>query len=651
VLLEACAFESEAIRPFALWIDALRKLGPDAAADIFDGGDRDNRDRLLHGLSDIVGTAAAQQPAVLIFDDLQWGDESSAAALHYVARTNAERPLFGLLAARDTELRDNGPVQRALRELRHAGLLEELKLGPLSEEAVRALISERVPEAAAARLCGECGGNPLLAIELARADAAGDSGSSLDELVGERLARCDVDTAELLRWAAVLAPRIDIATLVRTTGLDPHRVGEALERAERLAMLLPAERGYRFSHDLVARSIYKDISPARRRRMHGRVAELLEQDTAMNLERAADLAHHATQSGDAALAARAMVSAGRLCLRFFANEEAATLARRGLQLAEQLYAAERVCLALDLHDVLLRATPLDDWEAAAGEYVALAEQALDHGALAHARLGYHMASYVRWMHGHWADAREGILQSERVSRGGSEEEHIIGMAEAAKCLAMLERDLTQADAMLMEAQSLATRSRIQHYAIPAALGMLRFHENALDQAEELFKEARTLAKSTGDRVNEFQAVEYLAMIEFERGRFDAAKAHCAVLLDLGSRLREGSEAPFARALDALCAYALTGETGALDTALAELRIADAKHRLAYTLTRAAWLDIERNCIAEAIARAGEALGYAEALDRPTEMMLAHAALARARRGQRQPLAAPPKRSARLRPRR
>ena len=42
---------------------------------------------------------------------------------------------------------------------------------------------------------------------------------------------------------------------------------------------------------------------------------------------------------------------------------------------------------------------------------------------------------------------------------------------------MLERDLSQADAMLMEARSLATRKRINTPAIPAALGMLRFHEN------------------------------------------------------------------------------------------------------------------------------------------------------------------------------
>jgi hypothetical protein len=160
--------------------------------------------------------------------------------------------------------------------------------------------------------------------------------------------------------------------------------------------------------------------------------------------------------------------------------------------------------------------------------------------------------------------------------------------------------------------------------------MLRFHENKLDESVELFKEARTLARAHGDRLNEFQANEYLAMIDFERGRPEAARAHCKALIELGDKLREGSERPFAHALDALCHYALADDAAPLDAALADLRAADAKHRLAYTLTRAALLDVERRRPDAAIARASEALGYAEALDRATEILLAHAVLARAR---------------------
>jgi hypothetical protein len=383
----------------------------------------------------------------------------------------------------------------------------------------------------------------------------------------------------------------------------------------------------------VTRAIYDDIPPARRQLMHRRIAEQLERDAALDLNRAADLAHHASLSGDPALAARAMVCAGRLCLRFFANDEALALAQRGLQQVEALSGSERICLTLELHDVALTAAPLEDWQASAERYVALAEQALEHRALSHARLGYYMASYVRWLHGQWGGAREETLQAERVTRGGSAEEQVIGMTEAAKCLAMLERDLPRAEAMLMQAQALARHHQLnlRHPALPTALGMLRYHENCLDEAEEYFMEARTLCKCAGDRVNEFQANEYLVMIDFERGRIDSACARCAALVEIGDRLREGSEAPFAQALQALCRYARGDDSGPMEAALQALRLADAKYRLAYILTRTALLDIDRGRPTEALARATEALECASVLDRATEMLLAHLALARAHR--------------------
>lgn len=156
--------------------------------------------------------------------------------------------------------------------------------------------------------------------------------------------------------------------------------------------------------------------------------------------------------------------------------------------------------------------------------------------------------------------------------------------------------------------------------------MLRFHENKLDEAAELFKESRVLSKSAGARIDEFLANEYLAMIEFQRGRYDEAREYCELLEQIGEKLRVGSEGPFARTLTALCDYASSDDSQALDAALEQLRIVDAKHRLAYTLTRAAQLDCERGRMDDAGRRASEALEYATLLQRATEMILARAVL-------------------------
>jgi tetratricopeptide (TPR) repeat protein len=315
-----------------------------------------------------------------------------------------------------------------------------------------------------------------------------------------------------------------------------------------------------------------------------------------------------------------------LCLRFFANEMALQHARRGLQLVDQLTGMERVQVSIELHEVMLSSSPVEDWESAATEYVALAEQALDLGDLEHARLGYHMASVLRWEHSQWSGAREVSLQAARIARGGDDEQNIIGLAETAKCLVMLERDLPQADAMLMEARALAERHQFRHHSILIGRGLLKIHENHLDEAEELFLEARNLSKAAGDHISEFQAYENLVLIAWYQGDCRRALKLCEPLRELAQKLREGSEEPLARAVYGLCLYQEHDEVEPLNQSIEDLRIADAKHRLAYTLSRAAMLDLSRGRFDSARTRAKEALQCAELLQRPTEMLIAHLAL-------------------------
>lgn len=622
-LLKASAYASGINRPFALWIDAFRRASPETENAVFEEQNFEHRDRLLGAISSTISQLTEQHPVIIVFDDFQWCDESSAAVLHYVTRMNREKPVLAFIAMRQGELRDNPQAQQVLRELRQDRLVEELVVEPLPEADIQLLVAERVPAADSQGLSRECGGNPLLAIELAR---TGREGGSLDELVLERMARFDEDSAEVLRWAAVLNPHIHFETLVELTGMGAGAVGASMEKAVQQGILVITDGAPRFSHELLASGVYNDISPLRRQVMHRRVARFMEDNIQADPDRTAQLAHHASQSGDAGLAARALVLAGRQCLRFFANDKAQQHARHGLQLVARLPAAERVQVSIELHEVLLAASPVTDWETAEAEYVSLAEQALDLGDLEHARLGYQMASVLRWEHGHWHGAQEVSLQAARIARGGGEKQNIIGLAETAKCLVMLERDLPQADAMLMEAQALADRKHIHHHSILIGRGLLRMHEDRLDEATELFLEARTLSKAAGDHISEFQANENLVLIAWYQGDCDRALALCKPLRELACKIREGSEEPLSRALYGLCIYHNSDNHEVLDQAIEDLRIVDAKYRLAYAQSRAAIIDLERGRFDSARTRALEALACAELLQRPTEMLIAHVAL-------------------------
>ncbi len=652
-VLDGGAYEAESGRPYGPWIDALRRLSPISVGSTI-GGDlapllpefahetagRHSRDRLFGAVVELIAARAHTAPPVLIvLDDLQWCDEASAALLHYVARMSRHRPVVLALAARDWELPDNEPVSRTFRGLRHDQLLEEIVLGPLSKEDTERLVAALAPNVDAGLVFSASAGNPLFALEVTRSLPFGehDIPRTLTEIVRDRIDRLPPVALDALRWCSVLGRTFHVDLLSGLVSCDAEGLVTALELLERHSLVRAVHddrrsRGtYMFAHDVVRQVIYADISEPRRCLMHNRCAQALSTLVDTDESVAADVAYHAALAGEAGMAARACVAAGKRCLRLFANAEAGSLAQKGAPYAEQLSEPERTKLLLELTEVEIaarRPLRMGEMEARIEE---LAERALDYDCVEHARLGFHMLSVLRWERGEWAGAQENTMRAELVSRSADDKEHVVAMAEAARCLALLERDLATAEALALEAGALSSRVGVEPGAIPDAMGMLRLHQGQLDEAARQFSRARALSLRTGDRLGEFSALEHLVMVEVERGQYAAARALCAELVRIGDKLREGSEAPFARVLDALVDLATGGPAANLDLdkALDALRLADAKHRLAYALTRAAAIDLEQGRPETARTRAAEALDVARILGRPSEIALALVDLARA----------------------
>jgi hypothetical protein len=223
------------------------------------------------------------------------------------------------------------------------------------------------------------------------------------------------------------------------------------------------------------------------------------------------------------------------------------------------------------------------------------------------------------------------MKAELVSRGGDERAQVVAMAEAARCLVLLEKDLSRAEALALEASARGARTGTHPSAIADTLGMLRQHRGRLEEAGELFAQARLEARREGDATSEFLALEHLVTLRQQQQRWPEALGSAVELDVLGARLREGSEAPFARALVALTWLALAepGAADALEKAIEDLRASDARLRLGYTLTRAARLHLEQGEAERARDRAADARQAVEELGRPTESLLAGVTLVRA----------------------
>ena len=95
---------------------------------------------------------------------------------------------------------------RVLRGFRRDPWLEEKKLSPLSMEDTVRLVNLVAPAADGAALFDESAGNPLYAIELAR--AADRSGKLVDAtlagLIKDRIDQLPAPAGDVFRWAAVL---------------------------------------------------------------------------------------------------------------------------------------------------------------------------------------------------------------------------------------------------------------------------------------------------------------------------------------------------------------------------------------------------------------------------------------------------------------
>lgn len=650
-VLAGAAYEAEGDRPYGPFIDALRatprhqmgeSIGNHLAALLPElAGETPtdpSRDRMFGAVVELVAARAHSAPPVLlILDDLHWCDEASSGLLHYVVRMNRHRPLLVVLAARDGELPDNDAATRVLRSLRREHGLEELAVGPLSREDTVALVQTLAPPGVAERVHAESAGNPLFALELARSGRhAGALPPTLTDVIRDRIDRLAPEAADVLRWSAVLGQHFGVARLAELTVLDPMTLTAALETLERHALLVvndttgDAMGAYRFAHDIVHRVVYGELSAPRRRLMHQRIAASLQASGDADESLATEVARHASLGGDAAMATRACVAAGRRCLRLFAPAEAYNLARRGMRYADDLPEPERTERKLELIEVSYAARRPEQPDEAAAELETLAERALDHGKMHHARLGFHVLSYLRWEGGDWQEAKRGMLQAEVMTRGQDDDQRVEALAEAARCLLLLDRDHHQAEAMSLEAQALSLRLGVEAATVDDSAGMLDLHRGAVEEARAHFERARALARRKRDRFGEYQALEHLVTVEIEEGRFAEARGYCDELVALGCKFREGSEEPYARALCAICRVT-TNEPRAdrdLDDALEALRNVDAKHRLAFTLNRAAAIDLEKNHEERAHRRADEALALATLLGHKSEALMARVVLAK-----------------------
>jgi DNA-binding SARP family transcriptional activator/DNA-binding CsgD family transcriptional regulator len=297
-----------------------------------------------------------QQMVLAVIDDLHWADAPSARALLFaVRRLQADRVLV-VVSARPGELSRLG--EGWLRFLAGDYRAGRVRLGGLGREEVvalgQALGAGELPRRAVSGLLEETGGNPLFCRAVLEEAVAGDAGlgggplrvpRSLAGMVLSRVGALSPAARELVAAAAVLGRRCELAAAAALASLDDPlpAMGEALTAGILDEEPGRAAAGIGFTHLLVHRAVYEDLSPARRRQLHQRAAGLLDRRRALGHRVAAATGPDDALAAELEAAGREAAGLGR------AAQAASWLAQAAAVSGEPAAADRRLLDALEIH--------------------------------------------------------------------------------------------------------------------------------------------------------------------------------------------------------------------------------------------------------------------------------------------------------------
>lgn len=314
-----------------------------------------SRLRLYEAVGDLVRSIASTSPLVLLIDDLHWADSATVDLLTHIARHASEIPTRLLLLGtyRPGDARNNPHLGRTLHEWSRLRLLVTLPVSPLPAAEIADLAhtyldaeakQARIDPAIASLLYKQSEGNPFFAEELLNgwledgtlaltqhgwevAPTVNEQASlpqTILAAVQVRLSRLSPQLLDDLRMASIIGRTFDIDFLAEVLGVDAEHLEDRLAQAVRGGLISGSADGtYTFSHDKIRESLYSEVTPTRRRRLHGFIGRVLESRPDRSAQSLADLAFHYAHSGDRERGAHFSRLAGDQAISAYAPMEAA----------------------------------------------------------------------------------------------------------------------------------------------------------------------------------------------------------------------------------------------------------------------------------------------------------------------------------------
>ncbi|MGE5073718.1 MAG: ATP-binding protein, partial [Anaerolineae bacterium] len=289
-----------------------------------------------------------RQRTVILIEDAHWLDPSSAELLSEIRAHSVDEPVLVLLTARSFPKGPALPAPDFVIRLEQLNREDSLRLARAVPGA------QTVSEELLTQATANCDGIPLFIEQMILSlISQGQSGQSrapndlpltLAEIMSERLDRLQAGR-RVVQTAACIGRAFRADFLGALLGDSDTQLIEPLEALVEAELLRrqhnAAQTTYEFRHALLQRIAYESFAQADRRKMHARIASLMEQRSNFEPAIAEAKAHHLTEAGQTEEAIAAWLEAAALASRRSALIEAVAHIRNGLSLLGGIEEEER----------------------------------------------------------------------------------------------------------------------------------------------------------------------------------------------------------------------------------------------------------------------------------------------------------------------
>ncbi|UCE96308.1 MAG: tetratricopeptide repeat protein [Candidatus Bathyarchaeota archaeon] len=324
---------------------------------------QNERNRLFEAVSQFISNISREAPLLVILDDLQWTDQSSLLLLHYLAQGVYKESLLLLGAYRHTYIDEKHPLSSVLAELNRERLLQSVPLKRMSFDDVsemikRILEQDKVPRDFCEMIYEKTRGNPFFVEEVIRSLKEEETicleenrwkvrgvsriefPKTVRSVIKKRISRLDEESQNVLTMASFIGKDFTFDALHAVTGVEEDKLLEIMDKTLKAGFIkqrvIHGEDVSSFTDILVRDVGLEEVSPLKRKKLHGIVGKALEKVYAEKIDaHLGELALHFLESGDKEKALGYFLRAGEKAAEVYANNEAASNLQSALQLLEE----------------------------------------------------------------------------------------------------------------------------------------------------------------------------------------------------------------------------------------------------------------------------------------------------------------------------